>query len=92
MTDNNKSIFVRHNRKSHEFEVAHLEIGDQLDRQYWIDCATFRTEGTALKFAASLYVTLSHNNMTPKYGITPLYDAGNLITMDQTTLESWMEA
>lgn len=91
MTDN-KSIFVRHNRKSHEFEVAHLEIGDQLEEQYWIDCATFRTEGTALRFAASLYVTLSHNDMTPEYGITPLYAADNLRLMDQTTLDSWMEA
>ena len=91
MTDN-KSIFVRHNRKSHEFEVAHLEIGNQLDRQYWIDCATFRTEVTALKFAASLYVTLLHNDMTPKYGITPLYDADNLIPKEQKTLKVWMEA
>lgn len=91
MTDN-KSIFVRHNRRRHEFEVAHLEIGDQLEEQYWIDCATFRTEGTALRFAASLYVTLSHNDMTPEYGITPLYDADNLIPKEQKTLEVWMEA
>ena len=91
MTDN-KSIFVRHNRKSHEFEVAHLEIGDQLDEQYWIGCATFRTEGPALIFAARLYVNLAHNEQAPEYGITPLYDADHLIPTDQTSLESWMEA
>ena len=92
MTDNNKSIFVRHNRKSHEFEVAHLEIGDQLDRQYWVDCATFRTETNALKHAVRLYVSLSQLDQAPEYGITPLYDADNLIPKEQKTLEVWMEA
>lgn len=91
MSDNT-SIFVRYTRKRHEFEVAHLEIGEQFDEPYWLDCATFRTEGTALKFAASLYVSLLHNDMTPEYGITPLYDADNLIPKEQKTLEPWMEA
>tara|TARA_B100001094_G_scaffold59249_1_gene54724 strand:+ start:565 stop:840 length:276 start_codon:yes stop_codon:yes gene_type:complete len=91
MSDNT-SIFVRYTRKRHEFEVAHLEIGEQFDQPYWLDCATFRTEGTALKFAASLYVSLSQEDQAPEYGITPLYDATNLLPNEQKTLESWMEA
>jgi len=91
MSDNT-SIFVRYTRKRHEFEVAHLEIGEQFDQPYWLDCATFRTEGTALKFAARPYVSLSQEDQAPEYGITPLYDATNLLPNEQKTLESWMEA
>jgi hypothetical protein len=91
MSDNT-SIFVRYTRKRHEFEVAHLEMGEQFDEPCWIDCATFRTESTALKSAVNLYVNLLHDDRAPEYGITPLYDADNLIPKEQKTLKSWVEA
>lgn len=55
----------------------------------WEAAETFGTESLALRFAVASYNLLRETGVPPEYGITPLYDANNLIPSEQRTLEEW---